>query len=308
MVRYLGRRLLSALVVLLGITLIVFSLLRLTPGDPAELILGDTAEVTPQDVARVRARLGLDKSLAAQYGIFLWNLIHGDLGVSVYSQEPVVEVIAGKIGYTLLLTGSALALSVIIAIPAGMVSAAKPYTLLDGASMALALSGAAIPSFWLGVMLILLFGVKLKWLPPSGTGTWKHLILPTLTLGLGRAALLTRLVRASLLEVITQDYVRTARAKGLGEPAILVRHALRNALIPVVTVLGLQIGFLFSGAVLTETVFAWPGLGRAMVRAVLERDYPLVQGIALLISASVVLANLLVDLCYGFLNPTIRQE
>jgi ABC-type dipeptide/oligopeptide/nickel transport system permease component len=189
-----------------------------------------------------------------------------------------------------------------------VVSAAKPYTLFDGASMVLALSGTAIPSFWLGLMLILLFGVKLKWLPPSGAGTWRHLILPVITLGVGRAALLTRLVRASLLDAVSQDYVRTARAKGLGERAILFRHALRNALIPVVTVLGLQIAFLLSGAVLTETVFAWPGLGRAMVRAVLERDYPVVQGIALLISASVVLANLLVDLCYGFLNPTIRRE
>jgi len=308
MVRYLVRRLLSALIVLLGVTLIVFALLRLTPGDPAELVLGDTAEITPQDIARVRARLGLDKSLVTQYGIFIWDLIHGDLGTSVYSREPVAQVIAGKMGNTLLLTGSGLVLSVLIAVPVGVVSAAKPYTLFDSASMALALSGTAIPSFWLGLMLILLFGVKLKWLPPSGAGTWRHLILPALTLGLGRAALLTRLIRASLLEAVSQDYVRTARAKGLGERAILFRHALRNALIPVVTVLGLQVAFLLSGAVLTETVFAWPGLGRAMVRAVLERDYPVVQGIALLISASVVLTNLLIDLCYGLLNPTIRRE
>jgi ABC-type dipeptide/oligopeptide/nickel transport system permease component len=308
MVRYLVRRLLSALIVLLGVTLIVFALLRLTPGDPAELVLGDTAEITPQDIARVRARLGLDKSLVTQYGIFVWDLIHGDLGTSVYSREPVAQVIASKMGNTLLLTGSALALSVLIAVPVGVVSAAKPYTLFDGASMVLALSGTAIPSFWLGLMLILLFGVKLKWLPPSGAGTWRHLILPTLTLGLGRAALLARLIRASLLEAVSQDYVRTARAKGLGERAILLRHALRNALIPVVTVLGLQIAFLLSGAVLTETVFAWPGLGRAMVRAVLKRDYPVVQGIALLISASVVLTNLLIDSCYGLLNPTIRRE
>jgi peptide/nickel transport system permease protein len=308
MFRYIARRLLYALVVLFGVTVIVFSLLHLTPGDPAELILGDMPDITEADVARVRAELGLDKPLPVQYGIFVWNLLHGDLGTSVYTHEPVTEIIGRKMWNTFLLTGTALLLAVTLAIPAGIISAVKQYSLLDDGSMMLALLGAAMPNFWLGVMLILLFAVKLKWLPPSGIGTWKHLILSAVTLGTGRAALTTRLMRSSLLEVIAEDYVRTARAKGLRERVVLFRHALRNALIPVVTVLGLQLGFLFAGAVLTETIFAWPGIGRAMVSAVFERDYPVVQGITLLISTSVILANLLVDVCYGFLDPRIRYE
>lgn len=308
MFRYIARRLLYALVVLFGVTVIVFSLLHLTPGDPAELILGDMPDITEADVARVRAELGLDKPLPVQYGIFVWNLLHGDLGTSVYTHEPVTEIIGRKMWNTFLLTGTALLLAVTLAIPAGIISAVKQYSLLDDGSMMLALLGAAMPNFWLGVMLILLFAVKLKWLPPSGIGTWKHLILPAVTLGTGRAALTTRLMRSSLLEVIAEDYIRTARAKGLRERVVLLRHALRNALIPVVTVLGLQLGFLFAGAVLTETIFAWPGIGRAMVSAVFERDYPVVQGITLLISTSVILANLLVDVCYGFLDPRIRYE
>ena len=308
MFRYIVRRLLYALIVLFGVTVIVFSLLHLTPGDPAELILGDMPDVTEADIARVRAELGLDKPLPVQYGIFMWNLLHGDLGTSVYTHEPVAEIIGRKMGRTFLLTGAALLLAISLAIPAGIISAVKQYSLLDDGSMVLALLGAAMPNFWLGVMLILLFGVKLKWLPPSGVGTWKHLILPAVTLGTGRAALTTRLMRSSLLEVIAEDYIRTARAKGLHERVVLLRHALRNALIPVITVLGLQLGFLFAGAVLTETIFAWPGIGRAMVSAVFQRDYPVVQGITLLISTCVILANLLVDVCYGFLDPRIRYE
>lgn len=301
--RYIQTRLALVVLVLLGVSLLVFLLARLTPGDPALLLAGDFA--TPEQVARIRSVLGLDQPLHVQYGVYLANMLRGDLGESIYFREPAMGLVLERLPATLGLTLAALVLAVAVALPLGITSALRRDTLLDYASMFIALVGQSIAGFWLGIMLVLVFSVSLRWLPTSGAGTWQHVVLPAVTLGAAIAALLTRLVRSGLLEVLGDDYVRTARAKGLSEYAVIV-HALRNTLIPLVTVVGLQLGTLLGGAVVIETVFDWPGIGSLAVGAIAARDYPLIQAVVLVVATLFVAVNLAVDLLYAYLDPRIR--
>ncbi|MCS7173241.1 MAG: ABC transporter permease [Armatimonadetes bacterium] len=301
---YVLKRLLLAFPVLLGVSVVVFATLRLIPGDPAQIMAGQAA--TQEVVEEIRRSLGLDQPLPVQYLYFLRNILRGDLGRSLFSGAPVVEELGQRFPRTVRLAMASMALAALIGIPAGIVAATRRLSWVDTLVMVLALAGVSMPVFWLGLNLILVFSVRLGWLPAFGHETWRHLVLPSLTLGTASAAVIARMTRSSMLEVLGQDYIRTARAKGLLERAVVYRHALRNALIPVVTILGLQLGTLLSGAVLTETVFAWPGIGRLLVEAVLARDYPVVQGTVLLIATTFVVLNLLVDILYALLDPRIR--
>jgi len=303
---YLMKRLLLAGPVLLGVSLVVFTMIRLIPGDPAQLMAGQAA--TAEVVRQIRESLGLDRSLPIQYAIFIGNLLKGDLGRSLFNSAPVVEELAQRFPRTVRLALASMFVASLIGIPAGILSATRHLSWLDSLVMIIALAGVSMPVFWLGLNLILIFAVRLHWLPAIGHETWLHLILPSVTLGAASAAIIARMTRSSMLEVLRQDYVRTARAKGLAEPSVVRRHALRNALIPVITVVGLQLGTLLSGAVLTESVFAWPGVGRLLVDAVLARDYPVIQGAVLLISTTFVALNVLVDMVYAVLDPRIRYE
>jgi peptide/nickel transport system permease protein len=304
--RYVVRRVLLVIPVMLGVSLIVFVLMHFTPGDPALLMLGERA--TEEQLQLLRQEMGLLEPLPVQYARFLGAALQGDLGRSYRSGRPVVTEVLSRLPATAELALAAVAIAVLISVPLGVLSAVKQYSLLDNAGMLLALLGASLPSFWLGLMLILLFAVNLGWLPPSGRDGLPSLVLPALTLGAGAAALITRMTRSSMLEVINQDYVRTARAKGLPEKTVIYSHALRNALLPVVTVIGLQFGALLGGAVITETVFAWPGAGRLAVEAIRAKDYPVVQGAVLMLALAFAFVNLLVDLIYAFLNPRIRAQ
>jgi peptide/nickel transport system permease protein len=304
MTRLLLARLASALVVMLGVALLVFLLLHLVPGDPVELMLGDSAR--PADRAALRQALGLDRPVAVQLGDWLGGLVRLDLGDSLFSRRPVTELLAERIPATLELTVTALALAVLLALPLGVLAARHHGRPLDRGAMAFSLLGVSIPNFWLGPLLILLFSLGLGWTPVSGREGPASLILPALTLGTSLAAVLARMVRSSLLEVLGEDYIRTARAKGLGEGMVLWRHALGNAWLPVLTLLGLQLGGLLGGAVITETVFDWPGLGALLVEAIQRRDYPVVQGCVLLVSLTYVGVNTLTDLVYGWVDPRIR--
>ncbi|MGH7325493.1 MAG: nickel ABC transporter permease [Candidatus Rokuibacteriota bacterium] len=306
MTRYLIRRLLLTIPVVFGVTFIIFAMVRLIPGDPAQVIAGEQA--TQEIVDAVRRSLGLDQPIIVQYGRFLGDLALGDMGRSTRSQRPVVLELADRFPNTIELTLAGMLVASVIGIGAGVVSATRRNRWPDTVSMLLALTGVSMPVFWLGLMLILVFSVTLGWLPPVGRGTWAQLILPAFTLGAASAAILARMTRSSLLEVLGQDFVTTARAKGLAERFVVYKHALKNAMIPVVTVMGLQFGTLLSGAVLTETVFAWPGIGRLIVESILARDYPVVQGAVLLTALSFVLVNLVVDLLYSVLDPRIRFE
>lgn len=301
---YLLQRLTATVPVLLGITLVVFVSLRLIPGDPAIIFAGERA--TQQDIQALRQRLGLDQPIYAQYAIFLANAAQGDLGRSIRSGLPVTEELGQRFPNTLLLATAALAITVLFGVPLGVASAVRPRSLLDRASLLGALVGISTPAFVLGVLLQLLFAVRLGLLPSAGIGTPQHLVLPALTLGAFSIANVARLTRAGMLDVLAQEYIRTARSKGLREQAVVLGHALRNALIPTVTVVGLQFGYMLGGAVLTEVVFAWPGLGRYLVQAIFSRDYPAVQGAVLLIAAAYVTLNLLVDLLYRALDPRVR--
>jgi len=303
---YLVKRLLLAVPVLLGVSLVVFTMIRFIPGDPAQLMAGQAA--TAEVVRQIRESLGLDRPLPIQYAIFIRNLLKGDLGRSLFNSAPVVEELAQRFPRTVRLALASMVVASLIGIPAGILSATRHLSWLDSLVMVIALAGVSMPVFWLGLNLILIFAVRLHWLPAIGHETWRHLILPSVTLGAASAAIIARMTRSSMLEVLRQDYVRTARAKGLAEPSVVRRHALRNALIPVVTVVGLQLGTLLSGAVLTESVFAWPGVGRLLVDAVLARDYPVIQGAVLLISTTFVALNVLVDMVYAALDPRIRYE
>jgi ABC-type dipeptide/oligopeptide/nickel transport system permease component len=292
--------------VLLGVTFIIFAMVRLIPGDPAQVIAGEQA--TRETVEAVRRSLGLDQPIPVQYARFLIDLLSGDMGRSVRTYRPVVRELADRFPNTIELTLAAMLVASLIGITAGVVSATRQNRWPDTLSMLLALGGVSMPVFWLGLMLILLFSVILGWFPPVGRGTWTQLVLPSITLGAASAAIVARMTRSSLLEVLREDFVMTARAKGLAERLVIYKHALKNAMIPVVTVMGLQVGTLLSGAVLTETVFAWPGIGRLIVESILARDYPVVQGAVLLTALTFVFVNLAVDLVYSVLDPRIRYE
>lgn len=298
------RRLLQAVVVLWGVSLIVFFLLRLAPSDPITLLLAETA--TPQQIAEARRELGFDQPIYVQYLLFMERALQGDLGRSLFYKEPALGVILRSLPNTLLLGGIAFALSIAVALPVGVVSALRRDSLWDYLGVGVALIGQATPPYWLGIMLILVFSVKLRILPTSGSFGPEYVVLPAVTLAAVLMPIVTRLVRSGMLEVLHEDYVRTARAKGLRERAVVGTHALRNMLIPLVTVLGLQLTSLLGGAVIIEQVFAWPGVGRVAVSAISSRDYPIVQASVLVVSTAFVLMNLLVDVLYAWLDPRIR--
>jgi peptide/nickel transport system permease protein len=311
-IAYVARRLFSTIVVMAVVAFVVFSLLYLTPGDPAAVIAGDIA--TDEDIKRIHARLGLDEPFLVQFGRWLWALLHGDLGTSIFTNLPVTTLIGQRVEPTLALTMCTLVVAIAIAVPLGVVAAAKAGTWLDRAVMAFSVLGFSVPVFVVAYGLILTFSIELDWLPVQGyrnfrEGVWewlRHLILPSVALGTVYVALIARMTRASMLDVLAQDYIRTAAAKGLAPDQVLVGHALKNAAIPVVTIIGMGVALLISGAIVTETVFALPGIGRLTVDAILRRDYPIIQGVILIFSAVYVLVNLLVDLSYMLFDPRIR--
>jgi ABC-type dipeptide/oligopeptide/nickel transport system permease component len=300
---FLVRRLLQSALVLLGVSVVVFLILHLT-GDPAMLLLPPDATV--EDVERFRRDMGFNDPVAVQYLRFLGGALRGDFGVSLRHSEPAMSLVLDRLPATFELAGAGLLIAVALAIPAGIVSAVKRNTAVDYVSTVVALLGQAMPTFWLGIMLILVFSVQLGWLPSSGRGDLAHLILPAITLGLFTTARITRLTRSGMLEVMGQDYIRTARAKGVGEPPVVWKHALRNASIPIVTIVGIELGTLLGGSVITETIFAWPGVGRLSVQAIFNRDYPVVQAAVFLLASTFVIVNLLVDVMYTYLDPRIR--
>ncbi|MBD3308125.1 ABC transporter permease subunit [candidate division KSB3 bacterium] len=303
---YILRRLLLTIPVVFGVSTLVFLFIHFIPGDPVQVMLGESAK--PADVEALRRGLGLDAPLYEQYGIFLKGLLTGDLGTSIHTGQPILRTILRRLPATLELAISSMCVALLLSIPLGVISASKQYSLVDNSSMFFALLGISMPNFWLGPLLILLFSVKLGWLPVSGRGGLLHLILPAITLGTALAAILTRMTRSSMLEILHEDYITTSRAKGLRESLVIFKHALRNALIPVITIIGFQCGALLSGALITETIFAWPGLGRLTITAIQKRDYPLVQGCVLVISLSYVFVNLFTDLAYAWVDPRIRFE
>jgi len=304
--RFVARRVALTIPVLLGVATLVFSLIHLIPGDPAHAMLGEAA--AEADVAALRARLGLDRPLLEQYTDFLGGLVRGDLGTSMRTGEPVATLIAERVPATFELASAAMLVAVVVALPLGIAAAVWRGTAIDHGAMAAAMAGMSIPNFWLGPLLAIIFAVELGWLPVSGRGSLAHLVLPAVSLGLALAAMLARMTRASLLEELREPYVRAARARGVSRPRAVIVHAFRNSLVPVVTILGLQSGAVLTGAVITETIFAWPGIGRLLVQSIGFRDYPLVQGCILLIAVTYVAVNLLTDLAYGLLDPRIRYE
>lgn len=306
MLRYLIRRLLLTVPVLLGVATLVFSLVHFVPGDPAQAMLGDGASA--QDIAELRASLGLDKPLIEQYVTFIRQAIGGDLGRSFRTGQPVTTMIIERMPATAELAVAAMIVAIVIAVPLGVVAAVWRGTAVDYGAMTFALAGVSIPNFWLGPLLAIVFAVELGWLPVSGRGTLAHLVLPAISLGLALAAILARMTRASLLDELNELYVRAARARGVSRAAAITSHALRNSLVPLVTILALQFGAVLTGAVITETIFAWPGIGRLLIQSIGFRDYPMVQGCILLIAVTYVTVNLITDLLYGALDPRIRFE
>ncbi len=303
---YIVRRLLTVMPTLLGVLLAVFLMVRLAPGDPAQLLAGEFA--TPETLADIRQRFGLDQPWHVQLGLYTLNVFKGDLGQSVRTRQPVTHELANYFPNTLQLALGAMTLALLLGIPAGIVAAIRPGTPFDLLVMLGALIGVSMPVFWFGLMAILIFAVQLGWFPVAGTGSLWHLVLPAITLSTGTTAILARMTRSAMLEVLSQDFIRTARAKGVAGRVVVFKHALRNALIPVVTIAGLQFGTLLEGAVITETVFAWPGIGQLLVGSILARDYPVVQGAVLLIATAFILINLVVDLLYGAIDPRIRYD
>ena len=304
MLKYVIRRLLMLIPVLFGISVIVFSILHLVPGDPAEIVAG--VEATKEDIELIRRNLGLDQPLHVQYLTWLSKVLQGDLGRSILTRRPVLSELLPRMMATVELTVASMIVAVSLGVTIGIISSTKQYSFFDHASMISAFLGVSMPVFWWGLMLMLLFSVTLGWLPTVGRGGIEHLILPSVTLATASIALIARMTRSSMLEVIRQDYIRTARAKGCHERRVIYKHALKNALIPVVTVVGLQFGYLLGGAVLTETVFAWPGIGRLMVDSIFHRDFPMVQGAILLVATAFVFVNLLTDILYAYLDPRIH--
>jgi peptide/nickel transport system permease protein len=304
--RYLLRRIALTIPVLLGVATLVFSLIHLIPGDPAESMLGEGA--SPALVAELRTQLGLDRPLVEQYGRFMRGLVRGDLGSSIRTSQPVVTAILERVPATMELACAAMVVAIAIALPLGIIAAVRHGTFADYAAMTAALAGISIPNFWLGPMLAIVFAVTLGWLPVSGRGGWDSLVLPAISLGAALSAILARMTRASLLEELRELYVKAARARGASAGRSILRHALRNSLIPLVTILGLQFGAVLTGSVITETIFSWPGVGRLLIQSISFRDYPLVQGCILLIAFTYVTVNLATDLIYGVLDPRIRYE
>lgn len=334
MLSYIFRRLLMIIPVLIGVSILAFLLIHLIPGNPAVAMLGERA--TPERVAHLEEALGLDDPLYVQYGRFMGQILQGDFGRSIHSNSPVLWEMGQRFPATIELTIAAMIIAIVVGMGAGIISAVKPYSIFDHFSMGTALVGVSMPIFWLGLMLIYLFGVKLGLLPPSGrldvtieletitniyvldaiiTGNWvalkdalRHLIMPAVALGTIPMAMIARMTRSSMLEVMRQDFVRTARAKGLPEKTIVFKHALKNAFLPVLTVIGLQFGYLLGGAVMTEWIFSWPGIGRWMFMAIGARDFPIVQGGILLIATVFVFVNLIVDVLYSYVDPRIRYD
>jgi peptide/nickel transport system permease protein len=300
---YLARRLLQSLLVLFGVSFVVFLILHLT-GDPALVLLPPDASA--EDVERFRAAMGFNDPFLVQYGRFLAGALRGDFGDSIRHGEPAFALVVERMPATFELAGAALLIALCLAIPAGIVSAVRRNTPVDYTSTVIALLGQSMPTFWLGIMLILLFSVQFNLLPSSGRGTLQHLILPAVTLGLFTTARVTRLTRSGMLEVLGQDFIRTARAKGVSDRPVVWKHALKNAAIPIVTIVGIELGTLLGGSVITETIFAWPGVGRLSVQAIYNRDYPVVQAAVFLLASTFVLVNLLVDVVYTYLDPRIR--
>ena len=306
MLQYVIKRLLSTIPVLIGISLLLFFMLRMLPGDPAQVLAGQMA--TPDEVELIRHQLGLDRPVHVQYAFFLGRLARFDLGRSARTQNPVTEEIWARLPNTMLLAVVAITLACLFGIPAGIISAVRPYTWIDYVVTSTAIFGISMPVFWLGLMLVVVFAVWLQWLPAGGTGSWRHVILPSFTLAAFVVAFIARMTRSSMIEVLSQDYTTTARSKGLKEQVVVIKHALKNALIPIITVIGLQFGMLLGGAVLTETVFAWPGVGRLIVDSILARDYPVIQGAILVFGLLYILVNLVVDLLYAYVDPRIRYD
>jgi ABC-type dipeptide/oligopeptide/nickel transport system permease component len=303
---YLARCVIAGVITLLVISSIIFLMIRLLPGDPARVIAGEMA--TEQDVALLRSRLNLDKPLTIQYGIFLSDLAHGNLGTSARTQLPVTEEVLARLPRTIRLAVVSMFIATLLGVPAGLAAAFRRYSIFDLLVSFGTLCGVSMPVYWLGLMLIVLFAVKLGWLPAAGADSFTSVILPGVTLAMYSIGLITRMTRASTLDVLCQDYIRTARAKGLPAGALVYRHVLRNVLIPVVTTVGLQFGALLGGAVLTESVFGWPGMGLLLVDSIFSRDYPMIQGIVLVFSALVISMNLLVDVLYAYIDPRIRYS
>ncbi len=304
--RFLVRRLLLTVPVLLGVATLVFSLVHLVPGDPVQAMLGESA--SPRDIARLRQTLGLDRPLHVQYGHFMAGVFTGDLGVSLRTNQPVAAAIAERLPATFELAFSAMVVATLISIPLGIMAAVGAGTPVDYAATTLALVGVSMPTFWLGPLLAIAFSVELGWLPVSGRGTLAHLVLPAVTLGAPLAAVLARTTRSSVLEELGELYVLAARARGASRARAVLAHAFRNSLMPIVTVFGLLFGSVLTGAVITETIFAWPGVGRLLVQSIAARDYPAVQGCILLIAVTYVAMNLAVDVAYGLIDPRIRRQ
>lgn len=304
--QYIFKRSIMLFPVLLGVTLLVFTIISLTPGDVAAMILGQGA--TAESVAKLRHQLGLDEPLLVQYGRYLAHLFRGDMGISYATQKPVVDEIMGRFPYTLTLAFYSILVSLILSIPIGVISAVKQYSFFDNLGMVFALVGISMPSFWLGLILIILFALNLGWFPSGGADQWKSIVLPAITLGVASTASIARTTRSSMLEVIRQDYIRTAKAKGVGNLQVILKHALKNALIPTLTVIGLEFGELLGGAILTETVFSWPGIGRLMVESIQRKDTPMVLGCIIVFSVAFSMVNLIVDILYAIVDPRIKAN
>jgi len=302
--RYIAQRLLQLVPVLLSVSILVFLMVHLIPGDPVQVMLQDYGSA--EQARALRHTLGLDRPLPVQYGLFVWRLAHGDLGRSIRTGRPVASEIALRLPYTLRLTAASMAVAIALGLVLGTLAAIHHRRLLDYGATVIALAGISLPSFWFGLVLILIFSYYLRWLPPAGADTAGSLILPAVTLGTGATSIIARLCRSSLLEVLRQEFIRTARAKGAGELRVLYRHGLRNALIPVLSIVGLQFAGLLGGAVIVESVFGWPGLGRLAVDAIFNRDIPVIQGVVLVAAAIFVAVNLCVDLLYALVDPRIR--
>lgn len=306
MIKYILKRLLMAIPVLLGVTFIVFTIMSFTPGDPVQVYLGDN--YTQEAYDEISQQLGLNDPFPVRYAKYVVNALRGDLGTSYSTKRPVIEEILSRAPATIRLAGAAILIAVVIGIPLGVISATRQYSIFDSLSMLVALAGVSMPNFWLGIMLILFFAANLRWFPSSGDKGWISIVLPALTLSANSLATITRMSRSAMLETIRNDYIRTARAKGLREIRVIIHHALRNALIPVVTSVGLQFGFALSGAVLVETVFSWPGIGRLLVDSIKLKDTPLVLGVVVFMAVSFTIINLVIDILYAFLDPRIKTQ
>jgi len=304
--KYILRRVLLLIPVMLGVSFVVFTIMFFTPGDPAKIMLGERAPA--EEVAMLRTQMGLDDPFIIQFFNFVKKAVQGDLGRSLVTKRAVAAEIWSRFPATLQLSAAAVLIAVLMGIPIGIISATKQYSTFDMVSMVIALIGVSMPNFWQGMMMILLFSITFRILPSSGYGTLNHLIMPAATIGTSAAAVITRMTRSSMLEVVRQDYIRTARAKGLSERVVINRHALKNALIPIVTVIGLQFGSLLGGAVLTESIFSWPGVGRFMVDAIRTKDYPSVQGGVLMLALTFSIVNLAVDILYAYIDPRIKAQ